>query len=184
MNEKDHSPLGNSNITIYNQKKSFFITDVDGFFSIKVYKADTVIFSHIGYKSKTAIIPTSTSFKNYTYIVLSTDTTILKGVTIYPWPTISEFKKEFLSLKIQDKDYETAKKNLDLMTYEALTSSEYDPKYFDNKDYLIKQNIKKIQYKGQIPPDQVIRFLAPLRLIIALKEKELNQKNYLDYKTK
>ena len=102
-----------ANVLIKNEEKGT-ISDFYGYFSLVANKGDTIIFSCLGYKKVTYIIPTETN-KSFITVVqkLASDTIILKETKVYPWPSREQFKQAFLATDIPDDDIERAKKNID-----------------------------------------------------------------------
>lgn len=100
-------------ITNVSNKGQKYAANYQGYFSIIVNPGDTLTFSAIGFNQKTIVLPQDIKDHKYTEMVkIKPETVYLKAVRIYPWATIEEFNKEFLSLKIADDDLAIAKKNL------------------------------------------------------------------------
>ncbi|WP_231490560.1 hypothetical protein [Pedobacter sp. Leaf170] len=87
--------------------------DYRGYFSFIVNPGDTILFTAIGYKKFSTIIPLSTPDSKYTIMVkLKAEVINLPTVRVFPWATTEEFTKDFLSMKIADDDMAIAKRNL------------------------------------------------------------------------
>ncbi|WP_316735676.1 hypothetical protein [Pedobacter aquatilis] len=87
--------------------------DYRGYFSFIVNPGDTILFTAIGYKKFSTIIPQSTPDSKYTIMVkLKAEVINLPTVRVFPWATTEEFTKDFLSMKIADDDMAIAKRNL------------------------------------------------------------------------
>lgn len=102
-----------ANVLIKNKEKGT-ITDFYGYFSLVANKEDTIIFSCLGYKRATYIIPIEVD-ENFITVVqkLASDTIMLRETKVYPWPSREQFKQVFLTTDIPDDDIERAKKNID-----------------------------------------------------------------------
>jgi len=99
-------------ITIVN-KGLKYAANYQGYFSIIVNPGDSLVFSAIGFNNKVLALPHEISDTKYTEMVkMKPETVYLKAVRIYPWATIEEFNKEFLSMKVADDDMAIAKRNL------------------------------------------------------------------------
>src|SRR5436190_5098297 len=75
-------------------KNSFHgtVSDVYGFFSFVARKNDTVVFSAIGFRRATFLVPdTINDFRCSIIQILKQDTIRLPEVTIFPWPTKEQF---------------------------------------------------------------------------------------------
>ncbi len=100
-------------ITNISNKGQKYAANYQGFFSFVVNPGDTVMFSAVGFTSKTLVLPKTIADNKYTAMVqIKSEIMYLKTVRVNPWATVEEFNKDFLSLKIADDDMAIAKKNL------------------------------------------------------------------------
>lgn len=100
-------------ITNLSNKLQKYAANYQGFFSFVVNPGDTVMFSAVGFTSKTLVLPTTITDNKYTAMVqIKSEIVYLKTVRVNPWATVEEFNKDFLSLKVADDDMAIAKKNL------------------------------------------------------------------------
>ncbi|MGE6220086.1 carboxypeptidase-like regulatory domain-containing protein [Nubsella zeaxanthinifaciens] len=100
-------------ITNISNRGQKYAANYQGFFSFVVNPGDTVIFSAVGFTSKTLVLPKNIADNKYTAMVqIKSEIMYLKTVRVNPWATVEEFNKDFLSLKIADDDMAIAKKNL------------------------------------------------------------------------
>ncbi len=110
-----------TNVSKNNQK---YAANYQGYFSIIVNPGDSLIFSAIGFNTKIVVLPNEIVDFKYTEMVkLKPETVYLKAIRIYPWATIEEFNKEFLSMKVADDDMAIAKKNLSPRSIQAMVLS-------------------------------------------------------------
>lgn len=111
-------------ITNVSNKNQKYAANYQGYFSIIVNPGDSLIFSAIGFNNKVIVLPNEITDYKYTEMVkLKPETVYLKAVRIYPWATIEEFNKEFLSMKVADDDMAIAKKNLSPKSIQAMILS-------------------------------------------------------------
>jgi len=90
-----------------------YAANYQGYFSIIVNPGDTLTFSAVGFFNKTIILPNQITGHQYTQMIqIKPEVVYLKAVTIYPWATVEEFNRDFLTMKIADDDLAIAKKNL------------------------------------------------------------------------
>lgn len=95
----------------YNEQK--YSANYQGYFSFVARTGDTVVFSAVGFTSKTFVIPNEVVDRKYTAMVkLKAEIVYLRSVRVSPWATVEEFNKEFLSMKVADDDMAIAKRNL------------------------------------------------------------------------
>lgn len=100
-------------ITNISNKGQKYAANYQGFFSFVVNPGDTVMFSAVGFTSKTLVLPKNIADNKYTAMVqIKSEIMYLKTVRVNPWATVEEFNKDFLSLKVADDDMAIAKKNL------------------------------------------------------------------------
>ena len=108
-------------ITNLSNKGQKYAANYQGFFSFVVNPGDTVMFSAVGFTSKTLILPRTIVDNKYTAMVqIKSEIVYLKTVRVNPWATVEEFNKDFLSLKIADDDLAIAKKNLSRQSINGL----------------------------------------------------------------
>lgn len=100
-------------ITNISNKGIKYAANYQGYFSIIVNPGDSLLFTAVGFNNTMLVLPNEiTDFKYTEMVRLKPETVYLKAVRIYPWATIEEFNKDFLSLKVADDDMAIAKKNL------------------------------------------------------------------------
>ncbi len=111
-------------ISNINNKNQTYSANYQGYFSMIVNPGDSLIFSAIGFHSKIIVLPYEITDHKYTEMVrLKPETVYLKAVRIYPWATIEEFNKEFLSMKVADDDMAIVKKNLSPKSIQSMILS-------------------------------------------------------------
>lgn len=102
-------------VTITNQsnEEQRYAANYKGYFSFVAHPGDVLQFNAIGYADKTISLPDVIKDTKYTEMVkMKSNIVYLPAVRIYPWATVEEFTKDFLSMKIADDDTELGKKNL------------------------------------------------------------------------
>jgi len=168
------NPVPFTHIAIVNQKKET-LTDYYGFFSFVAKRKDTVVFSSMGYKNISFIIPDSLKTDRYSLIQLMTADTLMLGESvIYQWPTVEQFKKAFISMKIPDDDLERAKKNLALAEMKERAKQYPNDASMDYKNYI--NNISnKLYYAGEYPPINLLNPIAWAKFIEAWKNGDFKK---------
>jgi hypothetical protein len=100
-------------ITNLSNKNQKYAANYQGYYSFIVNPGDTIVYSAVGFTSKTLVLPTEISEHKYTAMVkLKSEIVYLQTVRVYPWATVEEFTKDFLTMKVADDDMAIAKKNL------------------------------------------------------------------------
>jgi len=145
-------------------------SDVNGYFSFVAHKNDTVLFTALGFKPASFIIPDTITKQRYSLIQLMTsDTLTLAAAYIFPWPTLEDFKRAFVELKIPDDDLEIARKNL-LAADIRMRAEEYPMDANMNYRNFIDNQTSKLYYFGQQQPFNIFNPFAWAKFIKAWKD--------------
>ncbi len=168
-------PVPFTNIIIANTNKGT-TSDFYGYFSFVANKLDTIVFSSVGFKRDTFLIPDTINAKRYSLIqVMTRDTVMLAETVIYPWPTIEQFKEAFLNLEIPDDDLEIARKNLDKEELQMRAESYRMDGSMNYKNYMYKET-RKLYYAGQTQPISILNPFAWYQFIKAWREGKFKRK--------
>jgi hypothetical protein len=96
------------------------ISNYEGYFSMVVHEQDSIRFTCVGYFPEVVVIPANLPNKSLTLKVrLRPQIFNLPAFRVFPWATVDEFKKDFLTMKIADDDLAIVMKNLTRSTMEA-----------------------------------------------------------------
>lgn len=148
------------------------ICDNNGYFSFVAQPSDTIEFAAIGYKTNSYRIPDTLSDRYALIHEMDKDTTLLKTVTVYPWPSKEAFRQAFLNLNVPDNDLDRAKKNLVLA--QAKAQMEGNPMDAQaNFINAMQSEYNKLYYAGQYPPINLLNPLAWANFIQAWKNGSL-----------
>ena len=152
------------------------MTDNLGYFSFVGHRSDTVLFTALGYKPASFIIPDTITRDRYSLIqVLSADTLTLPVAFIFPWPTLEEFKRAFLETKIPDDGYEIVRKNLNPDDIRLKAEQMPMDGYMNFRNYIDNQT-SRLYYFGQQQPITVLDPFAWAQFIKAWKEGKFKRK--------
>ena len=100
-------------ITNLSNQEQRYGANYKGFFSFVAHPGDILQFNAIGYGDQTITLPAIIKEEKYTEMVkMKSEIVYLPAVRVYPWATVEEFTKDFLSMKIADDDMEIARRNL------------------------------------------------------------------------
>lgn len=113
-------------VTITNKsvKGQVFAANYKGYFSFVAHEGDTLQFSAIGYKREGIVIPRNLPEKKYTIMVKMKQEVInLPTVRVYPWASLDDFKREFLTMKFADDDLAIAYKNVSRESLAAMSAN-------------------------------------------------------------
>jgi hypothetical protein len=148
------------------------ICDNNGYFSFVAQSRDSVEFFSVGYRSNIYTIPDTLTDRYALIHLMDKDTTVLKSVTVYPWPSKEAFKQAFLNLNLPDNDLDRAKKNLALAAKKAqMEGNPMDAQAnFMNS---MQQEYNKLYNAGQLPMNNLLNPLAWSQFINAWKNGSL-----------
>lgn len=100
------------------------VADEEGFFSLAVLAGDTVEFSHLGFEKQKLYVPDTLSKNKYlVQVFLKRDTTMLREVTLYPWPTPDRLMNHLLTMQIETTQMDIAQRNLAIQTLRERAAS-------------------------------------------------------------
>ncbi|MEO8087953.1 MAG: carboxypeptidase-like regulatory domain-containing protein [Bacteroidota bacterium] len=153
------------------------VSDVYGFFSFVARMKDTIEFSAIGFRHAVFIVPdTITDFRCSLIQILKTDTIRLPEVTIFPWPTLEQFKEAFVNLKVPNDDLTRAQRNLNKneLNYLATTMAMDGSMNFRNS---MATQQSRLYYAGQVPTSNWLNPIAWARFVQAWQNGDFKKKN-------
>ncbi|MBK7559807.1 MAG: carboxypeptidase-like regulatory domain-containing protein [Chitinophagaceae bacterium] len=152
------------------------ITNNKGVFSIVVLKGDQVVFTSIGYKPKTVVIPANLDGNQHSIIQLMvTDTIYLAATIIKSRPTRAQFERDFLNTEVPDDYIAVARKNNSAATRRILVANLPTDGRESSSQYL-RQNANKAYYSGQAPPMNIFNPFAWNEFIKAWKRGDFKSK--------
>ena len=173
-------PVPFTNISIKNTKYGT-VADYYGYFSLVARRADTILFTAIGFKQGVFVIPDTAMESRYSLIqVMPSDTIMLPQTVIYPWPSKEQFKEAFLYYKVPEDDIERAKRNLRTELIHSLADS-YAMDGSQNYKFSMQQMQDKYYYNGQLQPISILNPFAWAQFIKAWKEGKFKRKKEVKY---
>jgi len=112
------------NITNRSAGNQVFAANYKGYFSFVAHEGDTLQFSAIGYKKEGIVIPRNLPDKKFTVMVKMKQEIInLPTVRVFPWASMDDFKREFLTMKFADDDLAIASKNVSRESLAAMAAN-------------------------------------------------------------
>lgn len=113
FSEDNHKPLNLAGVKVKNSLRGT-VTNEKGYFSLPLYKIDTIVFSFIGYKTKSFTLSRAVSGVKYdtlqfysVQILLRADTIIVPAAYVFP-RDFTAFKMDFLNLKLPEDSLQIA----------------------------------------------------------------------------
>jgi hypothetical protein len=160
-------PLPYTHIIIQNNNRGT-ITDKEGKFSFVVEEFDTILFSLVGFKKSTVVIPSDQLEPFFTRdVLMQRDTFQIETVEVYPWHDYEEFKEAFLNLQLPEDDLERARKNIALIKTQIMLDR--NPLASENFNYIMQKNLNESFVRGTYPTYQIFNVFAWQKFIQALK---------------
>lgn len=159
------------------EKSSYRGTSSDyyGFFSFVAMPGDTIMFSCIGYKKSSYVIPDTLTSGRYSLIhTLEEDTILLSQYDVHPWPSREQFKEAFLNTDIPNDDLTRAQNNLDEEVLIAKQEA-YPAGGASNFKWQMNEVQSRLYYAGQAPPNNLLNPIAWTNFIKAWKNGELKR---------
>lgn len=146
------------------------MSDVFGYFSFVAQESDTILFSAVGFIRSQYAVPDSLAENRYSMIhVMSRDTVMLTGMTVYPWPSPPDFDRAFLSLRLPDDDFQLAMRNLS--PAEMMQRMEnLPPDAYQSFQYQMALDQTKLYYSGGTPPINLFNPIAWAQFMQAWRE--------------
>jgi hypothetical protein len=165
IKDKDSfAPVRDAQISI---NKSFSaVSDTDGTFSINVYRNDTVVFKHLGYKSVSWFVGDTLKGNEFAAgIYLPADTVSIGEVIIVPRNNNLRYQIMNSPSKVP-ANMENARYNVAISAYQGRTTTGKLGDPASNYGLLRQQQKTNAQEKGGIPSSQMVG-LSPLMLVQA-----------------
>lgn len=113
-------------VTVTNKsaKNQVHAANYKGYFSFVAHEGDTLQFSAIGYKKEGIVIPRDLPERKFTIMVKMKQEIInLPTVRVYPWASLDDFRREFLTMKFADDDLAIAYKNVSRESLTAMAAN-------------------------------------------------------------
>jgi hypothetical protein len=99
---KTNEPLPGATIMIPKAGRGI-MSNSQGYFSMKVFPGDSIVFSYLGYKKQFYNIPKNVDQTFSAVIELQEDSKMLREVKVYPYNSEEAFKEAFLAMKLPDE---------------------------------------------------------------------------------
>lgn len=151
------------------------IADYYGYFSFVTQPGDTLMFSRLGYKRSTYIIPDTLTDNRYSIIhVMKSDTLELPEVKVYPWPSREEFAQAFVNMNPYDDALRRAQRQLsgdNLAFAAARVPTDAGLSY----NYAQEQYQTQLYTQGQTPVNNLLSPIAWAQFIDSWKKGELKR---------
>lgn len=131
------------------------LSDIEGKFSLYVYRGDTILFSFVGYSDVNFVTDTLPG-KNYVAgIFFKRDTLLIGEVIVYP--RMGDLRSEFMNSSVQESpEILNAQNNLKVSTFQGLNSAAELGDPATNYELLRQRQTIMAYEKGGIPSDRMV----------------------------
>ena len=171
----DVVPLPYTNISVKGTSRGT-ISELNGFFSLVGKVGETIVFSHLGYKTVEFEIPDTITNNLYSFIqIMSRDSILLPEAVIYPWPSREFFDIEFLAIDVSNEMEERAKENLAAQAMAQLRKT-VPGDGFEAGNIYLRDQAASSYYSGQFRPQKIFDLAAWARFIEAWKRGDFKRK--------
>ena len=151
-------------------------SDDEGFFSFVALEEDTIIFSQIGYKTVSIVIPDTLEDSHYSWVqIMSQDSILLPEAVIFPWPDREHFNIEFLAIDISNDLRERKDENLAAQVIEDLRYG-IPADGRETTSLVIRETAERAYYAGQARPMNIFNPLAWKKFVDAWRRGDFKSK--------
>lgn len=174
LGEDSTTALAGANVYVPNAGRGTS-TNQYGYFSLPVLPGDSIIFSSVGHKRQYYLVPENQKEAMTVIVELSTDTTYLPAISVFPYPTEQVFKEAILALQLPDEDqYANMRENLaDDLLARMFQAMPMDGSM--NHRYFMNQQFDRVQYAGP-RPNPLLNPFAWAEFIKSIKRGDYKKK--------
>lgn len=155
------------------------MSDRSGVYSVVSAPGDTLIYRALGFKVNLAFIPASAEGRHMTIdVVLYTDTIPIEDVTILPWKTYDEFRRDVTQPRQVDPVIENMNENLASVYASISSSSGVTITPEAGFRYAMEQNFNAMATRNQYPVNNLLNPFAWSKFLKGIRNGLLrNQKD-------
>lgn len=148
------------------------ISDYRGWFSRAFYAGDTIVFSAIGFKNRTFVVPDHVGDKYTLIISLEEEVTQLPDVEINPFPTEELFKEAILAMSLSDEQQSVLDNFEPEVVQRLVLTMPIEGSADMNYRYLMNQQYNNLQYSSGPRTNPLLNPFAWAQFINSLKRKK------------
>ena len=160
-------------------KGSYFgaVSNDLGIFSLVTRKGDTVLFTSVGYKPKTYVVPSNLNNQRYSMIItMTSDTFMLDTVIVRPFMSKELLPHYFVTVDVpEDEEILIARRNLEA-EFLKQRAAEMGADGPENQKMTLRQEAAKYYYSGQMPPQNILNPIAWAQFIKAWRNGDFKNK--------
>ena len=168
-------PLPYTNIGVVGTSRGT-VSDRYGFFSLAAREGEEILFTHLGFKDVSYVIPDTLTGTLYSvFQIMTEDTILLPETVIYPWPSKEHFEIEFLAMEVEQPYQHNAEENLSQQILNEI-AAELPVDGTEASKINIASQAESFKYEGQYKPQNIFNPLAWKKFIEAWKRGDFKRK--------
>jgi len=166
----ENEPVYNASVMSQKLRRGT-ISEITGIYSVISMPGDTITISALGYKKYVYGIPSDFDGRIYKHdVMLVADTISIKGITIFPWKTYEEFKREFLATRpVIKPEIQYMYENLALIQESINQTGTYTVTPEAGFRMAMQQNANAIMTRNQNPANNLLNPFAWAKFFNGLK---------------
>jgi hypothetical protein len=166
--DKQNNTLPNITIVSWKLRKGS-TSKTSGIYSIISVPGDTIIFSAIGLKRTTIMIPDSISdYRFFADVYMDYDTISINDVLVLPWRTYAEFKRAVVEADVNSYEVDNMNENLLLIHKQIASDIGISPEAAYRQ--VVKQMTDASYTRNQYPSNNLLNPFAWAKFMQGLKE--------------
>jgi hypothetical protein len=164
MQSPELSPIAGVHVTVGHHLTT---TDEDGRFYLWATTGDSLRFTHVSFKPVIWYIPDTIVHNDLLLgLFMTTDTTQLDEVVVYP--RITNLSLALTRTTKSEEEMQLARANLNAAAWAARNNRQSDWDASKNQDFQMQKYHAKAEYRGMIPPDEMVPVTAIIPLALSL----------------
>lgn len=148
------------------------ISDYRGWFSKAFYVGDTIIFSAIGFKNRSFVIPDPGTDKLTLVVALEDEITQLADVEVNPFPTEELFKEAILAMNLNEDQQNVLNSYDPEFVQRMVLTMPLEGSSDMNYRYLMNQQYNNLQFNSGPRTNPLLNPFAWAQFINTLKKKK------------
>jgi len=166
----ENEPVYNASVMSQKLRRGT-ISEATGIYSVISMPGDTITISALGYKKHVFSIPSDFDGRIYKHdVMLVADTISIKGITIFPWKSYEEFKREFLATRpVIKPEIQYMYENLALIQESINQTGAYAVTPEAGFRMAMQQNANAIMTRNQNPANNLLNPFAWAKFFSGLK---------------
>jgi hypothetical protein len=148
------------------------ISDYRGWFSHPFYSGDTLIFSAVGFKNRSFVVPSDVGDRYTIVVALEEEITQLPDVEVNPFPSEELFKEAILAMNLNEDQQNVLNSYDPEFVQRLVRTMPLEGSADMNYRYLMNQQYNNLQYNSGPRTNPLLNPFAWAQFINTLKKKK------------